>query len=40
MRTGTDIARQVEYAEINAAWGQMLLLLYTIARKLEFTFEQ
>jgi len=29
----------VEWTEINAAWGQTLLLLYTIARKLEFTFE-
>ncbi|KAI9442583.1 APG6-domain-containing protein [Lactarius indigo] len=29
----------VEWAEINAAWGQTLLLLYTIARKLDFTFE-
>ena len=31
---------QVEWAEINAAWGQTLLLLYTIARKLDFTFEK
>lgn len=31
---------QVEWAEINAAWGQTLLLLYTIARKLDYTFEQ
>lgn len=31
---------QVEWAEINAAWGQALLLLYTIARKLEFTFDK
>jgi len=31
---------QVEWAEINAAWGQTLLLLYTIARKLEFSFEK
>jgi len=29
----------VEWAEINAAWGQSLLLLYTIARKLDCTFE-
>ncbi|PPR07702.1 hypothetical protein CVT26_003725 [Gymnopilus dilepis] len=29
----------VEWAEINAAWGQTLLLLYTIARKLDYTFE-
>jgi beclin len=30
---------QVEWAEINAAWGQTLLLLYTIARKLDYTFD-
>ncbi|KNZ77752.1 Beclin-1-like protein [Termitomyces sp. J132] len=30
---------KVEWAEINAAWGQTLLLLYTIARKLDYTFE-
>jgi beclin 1 len=30
----------VEWAEINAAWGQALLLLYTIARKLDYTFEK
>ncbi|KAF8348382.1 beclin 1 protein [Amanita rubescens] len=40
LRLGRVAGVQVEYAEINAAWGQMLLLLYTIARKLEFTFEQ
>src|SRR5258705_13389384 len=32
-------ASQVEWAEINAAWGQTLLLLYTIARKLDYTFD-
>lgn len=31
---------QVEWPEINAAWGQTLLLLYTIARKLDYTFEK
>jgi beclin 1 len=31
---------QVEWAEINAAWGQTLLLLYTIARKMDFSFEK
>lgn len=31
---------QVEWPEINAAWGQTLLLLYTIARKLDFTFDK
>jgi len=35
-----DPLLQVEWAEINAAWGQTLLLLYTIARKLDFTFEK
>jgi len=30
---------QVEWTEVNAAWGQALLLLYTIARKLNYTFE-
>lgn len=34
-----DVA-QVEWPEINAAWGQTLLLLYTIARKLDFTFDK
>lgn len=34
------IYEQVEWAEINAAWGQTLLLLYTIARKLGYTFEK
>ncbi|KAF9051083.1 APG6-domain-containing protein [Hymenopellis radicata] len=29
----------VEWAEVNAAWGQTLLLMYTIARKLDYTFE-
>lgn len=29
----------MEWAEINAAWGQTLLLLYTVARKLDYTFE-
>lgn len=31
---------QVEWPEINAAWGQTLLLLYTVARKLDFTFDK
>jgi hypothetical protein len=31
---------KVDWAEINAAWGQTLLLLYTIARKLDYTFDQ
>ncbi|KAI5846890.1 autophagy protein Apg6-domain-containing protein [Tricharina praecox] len=31
-------AQQVEWAEVNAAWGQTLLLLATIAEKLGFAF--
>ncbi|KAL1921434.1 uncharacterized protein VTP21DRAFT_11150 [Calcarisporiella thermophila] len=29
----------VEWSEINAAWGQALLLLYTLAKKLNFNFK-
>lgn len=36
----SSTSRQVEWAEINAAWGQTLLLLYTVARKLDYTFEK
>ena len=32
------MAVQVEWSEINAAWGQALLLLHTLARKLHFEF--
>jgi len=32
------VAVQVEWSEINAAWGQALLLLHTLARKLHFEF--
>ncbi|KAI9510868.1 APG6-domain-containing protein [Russula earlei] len=39
LRLGRVPGVPVEWAEINAAWGQTLLLLYTIARKLGFTFE-
>lgn len=39
LRLGRVNGVVVEWAEINAAWGQTLLLLYTIARKLEFKFE-
>ncbi|KAI0746015.1 autophagy protein Apg6-domain-containing protein [Earliella scabrosa] len=39
LRLGRVPGVPVEWAEINAAWGQTLLLLYTIARKLDFTFE-
>jgi hypothetical protein len=39
LRLGRAPGINVEWAEINAAWGQALLLLYTIARKVDFTFE-
>ncbi|KAI5123919.1 hypothetical protein M0805_006337 [Coniferiporia weirii] len=39
LRLGRVSGVHVEWAEINAAWGQALLLLYTIARKLDYTFE-
>ncbi|KAF5351768.1 hypothetical protein D9756_007616 [Leucocoprinus leucothites] len=38
LRLGRVPGVPVEWAEINAAWGQALLLLYTIARKLDYTF--
>lgn len=39
LRLGRVPGVPVEWPEINAAWGQTLLLLYTIARKLDYTFE-
>ncbi|OBZ70554.1 Beclin-1 [Grifola frondosa] len=39
LRLGRVPGVPVEWAEINAAWGQTLLLLYTVARKLGYTFE-
>lgn len=39
LRLGKMSGVNVDWPEINAAWGQTLLLLYTIARKLNFTFE-
>ncbi|TFK54487.1 APG6-domain-containing protein [Heliocybe sulcata] len=39
LRLGRVPGVPVEWAEINASWGQTLLLMHTIARKLEFTFE-
>ncbi|KAF9227349.1 APG6-domain-containing protein [Gyrodon lividus] len=39
LRLGRVPGVPVEWPEINAAWGQTLLLLYTIARKLDFTFD-
>jgi beclin 1 len=37
-RLGDLPSRQVPWDEINAAWGQAVLLLYTIAKKLNFKF--
>ncbi|KAF7846258.1 hypothetical protein BT93_L4758 [Corymbia citriodora subsp. variegata] len=39
LRLGRLPTQNVEWAEINAAWGQTLLLLQTIAECLSFTFE-
>ncbi|KAF3927298.1 Beclin-1 [Orbilia brochopaga] len=39
LRLGKLPSQPVEWAEINAAWGQTLLLLHTVADKLGFTFE-
>lgn len=39
LRLGRAPGMNVEWTEINAAWGQALLLLYTIARKVDFIFE-
>lgn len=30
----------VEWSEINAAWGQSVLLLHSLAKKMDFTFER
>ncbi|GAA5810312.1 hypothetical protein MFLAVUS_003733 [Mucor flavus] len=38
-RLGRLGPHQVDWSEINAAWGQTLLLLYTVASKLKFQFE-
>ncbi|KAI7905922.1 autophagy protein Apg6-domain-containing protein [Cokeromyces recurvatus] len=38
-RLGRTSTYPVEWNEINAAWGQTLLLLYTIANKLKFQFK-
>ncbi|KAJ2850658.1 autophagy protein [Coemansia brasiliensis] len=37
-RLGGRSTHSVEWAEINTAWGQALLLLQTVARKLEYEF--
>jgi len=34
------IVRQVEWNEINAAWGQTVLLLHSLANKMNLTFER
>ncbi len=39
LRLGRLANPAVEWAEINAAWGQTILLLATVAEKLGFTFE-
>lgn len=39
LRLGRLPSQNVEWAEINAAWGQTLLLLQTIAERLNFSFE-
>ncbi|OAD80375.1 hypothetical protein PHYBLDRAFT_105061, partial [Phycomyces blakesleeanus NRRL 1555(-)] len=38
-RLGRLGSHSVEWAEVNAAWGQTLLLLYTVANKLKFQFQ-
>lgn len=38
-RLGRLSTHQVDWSEINAAWGQTLLLLYTVASKLKFQFK-
>lgn len=38
-RLGRLGPHQVDWNEINAAWGQTLLLLYTVASKLKFQFK-
>ncbi|KAI9731486.1 MAG: autophagy protein 6 [Cirrosporium novae-zelandiae] len=39
LRLGRLNTPPVEWAEINAAWGQALLLLHTVANKLDYKFE-
>ncbi|KAJ1966642.1 autophagy protein [Dispira parvispora] len=38
LRLGRLPSQPVEWSEINAAWGQLLFLLHTVARKVNFTF--
>lgn len=39
LRLGRKFGKNVEWAEINAAWGQALLLLTVVAEKLKFSFK-
>jgi beclin len=39
-RLGRLPGSPVEWPEINAAWGQTVLLLYSLAKKMNFTFER
>ena len=39
-RLGRLPSHPVDWSEINAAWGQTVLLLYALAKKIEFTFER
>lgn len=39
LRLGRNSKRSVDWAEINAAWGQALLLLVVVAEKLDFNFK-
>jgi beclin len=40
LRLGKLTNQNVEWAEINAAWGQTVLLLATVAERLSFTFQR
>ena len=40
LRLGKTPEKKVEWAEINAAWGQTLLLLATVAERLEYKFQE
>ncbi|KAF8650425.1 hypothetical protein AX16_005229 [Volvariella volvacea WC 439] len=39
LRLGRTPSVPVDWSEVNAAWGQTLLLLFTIARKIDYQFE-
>jgi beclin len=40
LRLGRKPEEAVDWEEINAAWGESVLLLYTLAKKLNFTFSK